>query len=66
MRYTFTQPGGSLGTLSLPVLRSASVLSTIRGNGGCPSIFTSPEGARHLLKPWTDWRREGRCLCCAR
>lgn len=65
-RYTFTRPGGSLGTLSLPVLPSASMLSTIRGNGGCPSIFSSPEGARHLLKPWTDWWREERHVCRAR
>lgn len=34
--------------------------------GGCPSIFSSPEGARHLLKPWTDWWREGRRVCRAR
>lgn len=58
--------GALWGPLFLPVLHSVSMLSTIRGNRGCPSIFSSPEGARHLLKPWTDWRREGRRVCRAR
>ena len=45
---------GSLGALSLPILHSAGVLCTSSGNGRPPGFSSSPEGARHLLKPGTD------------